>query len=139
MRDRLRAWPGSATISPKRYGSPSLVNTRNHSRNSGLSPNTSRYRFAAEAKDAEAGKQIKGLWIAELNRIADERYLAADKAGRAAIAAERAAYGEWLQAREAMLTVLYPEQDAAVQELLAEAVRARVIGLCGTVPPSGDR
>ena len=94
---------------------------------------------AAEAKDAEAWKQIKGLWIAELNRIADERYLAADKAGRAAIAAERAAYGEWLQAREAMLTVLYPEQDAAVQELLAEAVRARVIGLCGTVPPSGDR
>ena len=93
--------------------------------------------MAAEAEDAAAWKEVKGLWIAELDRIADEKYLRADEAGRAAIAAERIAYGEWLKAREAMLTVLYP--DASVQALLAEAVRARVLSLCGTVPKADAR
>ena len=40
----------------------------------------------------------------------------------------------WLSAREALLRQLYPSDEAAVAELMAEAVRARVLDMETALP-----
>ena len=80
---------------------------------------------------AEAWQEVKQLWIAALNAQANTRWLNADEAGRALIAEERQAFGEWIATREALLNVLYPDQPAVVQEVLSQAIRARVLENCG--------
>ena len=51
----------------------------------------------------------------------------ADDEGRALVEADRAAFGNWLDAREKLLAALYPESEAVAAEVIAQAVRARVI------------
>ena len=79
----------------------------------------------------EVWQEVKQLWLAALNAQTDARWLTADEAGRALIAEERERFGEWLTAREALLNVLYPDQSAVIQEVLSQAIRARVLGNCG--------
>ncbi len=83
------------------------------------------------AAKADAWKQIKGLWLAELDALTNARYLAADAAGRKVIAAERVSFGNWLKAREAVLELLYPDHPEIVGEVIADAIRGRVLSLCG--------
>ena len=83
------------------------------------------------AAKANAWKQIKGLWLAELDALTNARYLAADAAGRKVIAAERVSFGNWLKAREAVLELLYPDHPEIVGEVIADAIRGRVLSLCG--------
>ena len=85
---------------------------------------------ATQETDAEAWQAVKQLWIAELNKITNERYLTADEAERPLVAAERQAFGRWLAAREKLLNALYPAQPAAVQEILSREIRARVLEGC---------
>ena len=40
-------------------------------------------------------------------------------------------FGDWLEVREALLKALYPDQHAVVQELISQAIRARVLESCG--------
>ncbi len=87
--------------------------------------------MAAGASDADAWRQAKLAWLEELDGQADARWLAADGAGRALIEAERRALGAWLAACEAMLDALCPGDPAAVQEMLAYAVRSCVLADCG--------
>lgn len=70
------------------------------------------------------------LWLTELDAATNDRYRAADEAGRKLVAAERVSFGNWLGSREAMLNILYPDNPEIVQEVLAQAIRARVIDLC---------
>ena len=86
---------------------------------------------ASAETDAEAWREVKQLWLAELDEQTNERWFVADEAERALIAAERQGFGEWLAAREALLNVLYPDQPAVVQEVLSQAIRARVLENCG--------
>ena len=81
--------------------------------------------------DEEAWRQVKLLWLVELDKFTNERYIAADEAERALIAADRIAFGQWLTVREALLNALWPDQPATVQEVLAQAIRARVLETCG--------
>ena len=85
------------------------------------------------AKDAsaDAWEAAVRLWLAELDRLTNLRYLAADEEGRKAIAAERIAFGELLRTREGFLSLVYPGRPAIVQEVLAETIRTRVLDLCG--------
>ena len=87
--------------------------------------------LAAEARDAEGWRDVKLMWLVELDRITNTRYIDMDEAGRSVIAAERINFGQWLAARETLLNRLYPNDSAAVQELLAQAIRARVLENCG--------
>ena len=80
---------------------------------------------------AAAWKQAKGLWLAELDALTNARYMAADEAGRKVIAAERVSFGNWLKAREAVLELLYPDHPEIVGEVITDAIRARVLSLCG--------
>ena len=74
---------------------------------------------------------VKRLWLAQLDILTNARYMAADEAGRKTIAAERVSFGNWLKAREAMLALAYPDRPEIVEEMLTDAIRARVIDLCG--------
>ena len=80
---------------------------------------------------AQAWLGARQLWQMELNALTNVRYLEADEAGREAIAVEKAAFGDWLRAREAFLGLLYPDDPATVNEVVALAIRARVLDLCG--------
>ena len=91
--------------------------------------------MAAEAGDAGAWRQVRQAWQDALDEITDRRYLAADEAGKAIISEERLSFGRWLEAREALLALRYPDQDAVVQELMSQAIRERVIDLCGGYAP----
>ena len=86
---------------------------------------------AASGTDAEAWRKVKLLWLDALDDDTDESWLTADEAGRAAVAAERAAFGNWLAAREALLEVLWPDRPEVVQEILSRTVRGRVLERCG--------
>ena len=78
-----------------------------------------------------AWQTARQLWLTELDVMTNERALVADEAERAAIEAERAAFGSWLKAREAMLSLEYPDRPDIVGEVVAQTVRARVLDLCG--------
>ena len=71
------------------------------------------------------------LWKARLDLTDTARYLAADADGRKAILATRAAFSNWLGAREVMLAELYPKAPWIVGEVVTQTLRARVIDLCG--------
>ena len=89
----------------------------------------------AEAKTDEAlesaWRTAKQLWLAQLDELTNARYLAANAEGRAVIAADRVAFGNWLKARESFLKRLYPGKSAIVDEVIAQTIRARVIDFCG--------
>ena len=87
-------------------------------------------QLAAAAEDEEGWRELKTLWLAALNAETDERWLSADEESRELIAAERQSFGRWLAAEEALLTARYPEDPALVQQLLAQAIRARTVDLC---------
>ncbi len=82
-------------------------------------------------KRANAWQSAKHLWLVELDALTNEKYLAADAAGRAIIAAERVSFGNWLNARETLLQLMYPGRPEIVNEVIADTIRARVIDLCG--------
>lgn len=79
----------------------------------------------------KAWKEVKQLWLGELDALTNARWLKADENGKALVAADRQAFGAWLTAREVVLNALYPGKPAVVQEVLAGAVRARVLDACG--------
>ena len=86
---------------------------------------------AAHETNEEAWHQVKLLWLVELDKFTNERYIISDEAERALIAADRVAFGHWLAAHEALLNALWPDQPAVVQQILAQAIRARVLEGCG--------
>ena len=80
---------------------------------------------------ANAWKSANQLWLVELDAITNERYLAADAEARAQIAAERVSFGNWLNARETFLKVLYPDKAEIVNEVVTQTIRSRVLDMCG--------
>ena len=86
--------------------------------------------LAAEARDTESWREAKRAWLAALDSWTNARYYAAHGDGKALVANERTSFGQWLAARETLLNRLYPNDSAAVQELLAQAIRARVLENC---------
>ena len=94
--------------------------------------------MAVAAGDADAWKRVRQAWQEALDGITDRRYLATEEAGKAIISEQRLSFGRWLEAREAMLTLEYPDQEAAVQELMARAIRERVIDLCDGDKETGE-
>ena len=83
-------------------------------------------RADLRAGGTEDWEQVRQALLEELDARTETRILAADESAREPIAAERRAYGAWLEAREALLNRLYPDDPAVVQEVLAETVRERV-------------
>ena len=92
----------------------------------------------AEQTFANAGEEgleqawalVKRMWLSELDAITNARYLAADNETRLVIAADRTAFGEWLEARGKLLEKLYPEQEFTVTEVIVRAIRTRVFDTC---------
>ncbi|MBR3503380.1 MAG: peptidoglycan-binding protein [Clostridia bacterium] len=88
----------------------------------------------AENERAEAfGKvfaEARKLWLAQLDAGVNERYRTVDSADRPLIAASRTTFGNWLHTREALLELLYPEKEAAVNEVLARTIMCRTIDGC---------
>ncbi len=83
---------------------------------------------AADADGAGSWKQVRQSWFGALERIVSEQY--PEESGfRPAAAEALSAFTAWLDAREALLNLLYPGQPEAVQEILAGAVRARVLAM----------
>ena len=85
------------------------------------------------AADQEALVQIfersADLWTVELDREANERFTTASDGGQIYIL-ERVTFGEWLAARKIMLRCEYPNNPEIVQELIARAIRERVMLIC---------
>ena len=85
------------------------------------------------AADQEALVQIfersADLWTVELDREANERFTTASDGGQIYIL-ERVTFGEWLAARKIMLSREYPNNPEIVQELIARAIRERVMLIC---------
>ena len=79
---------------------------------------------------AETWQIVKHMWLTELDAVTNARYRAADPTGKTLVAAERVAFGRWLEAREEMLGALYPDRPEIVGEALSQAIRARVLDLC---------
>jgi hypothetical protein len=73
--------------------------------------------------------QAQMRWLVEMDSLTNEAYLAADKAGRVAVSADRIAFGAWLEAKNALLTAQYPA-DAAAQ-MMTDIIRERTTMLCG--------
>ncbi len=92
----------------------------------------------AEQTFANAGEEgleqawalVKRMWLSELDAITNARYLAADNETRLVIAADRTAFGEWLEARGKLLEKLYPEQEFTVTEVIVRTIRTRVLDTC---------
>ena len=74
-------------------------------------------------------KRAEDLWTVELDRAANERFAAADDGGAIYIL-ERVTFGEWLNARKAMLELEYPNNPEIVQEIIARTIRERVMMIC---------
>ena len=57
-----------------------------------------------------------------------------EKAGiedtRLVIAADRTAFGEWLEARGKLLEKLYPDQENTVNEVIVRIIKTRVFDSC---------
>ena len=83
-------------------------------------------RADLRAGAAEDWEQVRQGRLEELDARTETRILAADEAAREPIAAERRAYGAWLETREALLNRLYPGNPATVQEILARTVLERL-------------
>ena len=79
---------------------------------------------------AQVWTQAKKLWLAQLDAGVNDRYRAADADGRKIVAAQRTGFGNWLHTREELLKLLYPENDATVDEVLSRTVMNRVIEAC---------
>ena len=79
---------------------------------------------------AQVFAQARKLWLAQMDAGVNDRYRAADNDGRKVIAASRTAFGNWLHTGEELLALLYPENDAAVNEVVAKAVMNRTIDEC---------
>ena len=80
---------------------------------------------------ANAWQRARNCWLVELDALTNARYRAADPQDRPGIAAERVSLGYWLNAREAFLQCLYPDRPDIVNEVMTDAIRARVLDLCG--------
>ena len=75
----------------------------------------------------------RSQWMRRLDQMTTKRYLNAEEVNRDVIAADRSAFAAWLDAREALLTLLYetaPSCDEIVAEVMAEAVMDQTIRLC---------
>ena len=79
---------------------------------------------------AKAWGMARTLWLAEVNGLYDDMYMAADEDGQRQILTSRLIFLKWLDEREKELEMLYPERGEIVQEVLAQTLRARVIDLC---------
>ena len=80
---------------------------------------------------AETWEKAKELYLAELDTLTNERYLAQDEEGRKSVAAERSAFGSWLARRETVLKLLYPGMPEIVNEGMAQEIWGHLLEQCG--------
>ena len=88
------------------------------------------FENAGEANLAQAWLLVKRMWLTELDSMTSARYLAADEDTRLVIAADRTAFGEWLEARGKLLEKLYPDQENTVNEVIVRIIKTRVFDSC---------
>ena len=74
-----------------------------------------------------AWKKAAELWQRELDISITKLYLKADKEQKEIISADRVAFHEWVEAREEVLNLLYPEEPEIVAEILAREIMNRVM------------
>lgn len=79
---------------------------------------------------AQAWLLVKRMWLSELDSLTSARYLAADEETRLVIAADRTAFGEWLEARGKLLEKLYPDQENTLNEVIVRIIKTRVFDAC---------
>ena len=79
---------------------------------------------------AEAWQAARLIWMAAYDRQYDELLSGADEAQTQILLSDRLAFIQWLNKRELLLERFYPDQPETVAEVLALAVRARLISLC---------
>ena len=83
-------------------------------------------------KDGRAAAFLRAqrLWQSMMDSRTNARYKAADKDTRALIAKNRKAFDKYLNARKALLTILYPGQPDVVAEILARTILNKEMDLC---------
>ena len=79
---------------------------------------------------AETWEMIRTLWDIELLSAFESLNAGAEEERGMAFMAEYAAYTSWIEAREAILQLFYPENPEITAEVMAETVMGRTLDLC---------
>ena len=74
-----------------------------------------------------AFEKCQSLWQREIDIPITKLYLSSAEEQRKAIAEDRKAFGEWIETREALLALFYPERPETVAEILMQEVMNRAI------------
>lgn len=85
----------------------------------------------------EAWLRVQGNWLLELNSMYDVWYLSADAAQRVLIAADRMSFDELINARQASLAEMYPDDPATAAEVLANMIMDRTEMVCRELHKAG--
>ena len=70
------------------------------------------------------------MWLSGLNSVTTARYNKASVADKKTIAASRATFTSWIERREKLLEMFYPDNEEIRREVVMAAVRDRTISLC---------